>query len=308
MALHPKLERILPRLPTLPLEPELSALPVERVREMMNLCSSAPPLEMASVSDGRMDFSDRALGYRLYHPQVTPDAPALVYFHGGGFVLGSLDTHDHVCRRLAFDAGCAVLSVDYRLAPEHPFPAAAHDAYDSVAWVVDHASELGIDARRVAVGGDSAGGALSAVACLLARDRKGPPIAHQLLLYPVMDAACQTPSFDLHGRGYTLTSDFMRWLWRIYLGGHDGRSWLCSPLRAARFDGMPSATVITAEYDVLCDEGLDYVRALRDAEVDVAHLHADDLVHGFAAMWLALEPARDILAFAGRELSRALRT
>lgn len=290
-------------MPQLPLEPELSLLSVSELRRALNLSSSAPPRSVLRVEERELLLPGRTLRARLY-ANTAARVPVVVYFHGGGFVLGTLETHDHICRKLALDSGVAIVSVDYRLAPEHPFPAPVEDAYESVLFIAQHASEWGLDGHLLAVAGDSAGANLATVACLLARARKGPAIAHQLLIYPVTDAACDAPSYELYGRGFTLTSDLMRLMWRMYLAGQDGRAPYASPLRA-QLEGLPPATVITAEYDALRDEGVAYAERLRASGVDVVHRHESDLVHGFAAMWPSLEPAREALSFAAERLAQS---
>src|SRR5581483_3719120 len=210
-------------------------------------------------------------GFRRRHPDP--------HLHGGGWVLGSLETHDALCRSLARAVPAVVVAVDYRLAPEHKFPAAAEDAYAAPAW------EIGADARRVAVGGDSAGGNLAAVVSLMARDRGGPRLAHQLLVYPATDAGLEHASMRENADGYWLTRDMMAWFWNLYLGGaRDGGSPLASPLRAQDLRGLPPATVITAEFDPLRDEGEAYAARLRAAGVPVDLRRWDGMIHGFFAM------------------------
>ncbi len=295
-------------MPQLPLEPELSLLSVSDLRSILNLSSSAPPLPLTRVEERELPLNGRTLTARLYASHDARDLPVVVYFHGGGFVLGTLATHDHICRKLALESGLAILAVDYRLAPEHGYPAAIDDAYETVRYVAEHGAILGVDGARLAVAGDSAGGNLAAVACLMARDRGGPTVAHQLLIYPVTDAACEAPSYDVYGKGFTLTADLMRSMWRLYLRGADPSEPYASPLRAPSLERLPSATVITAEYDALRDEGIAYADRLRQSGVEVVHQHCADLVHGFAAMWPGLEPARTALTFAGQRLAQAFRT
>ncbi len=207
-----------------------------------------------------------ALGLRIYTPVEAggPGAlPVLVFFHGGGWVVGNLDTHDGLCRRLANAAGCLVVSVDYRLAPEARFPAAVDDAYAATRWVAARASSFGGDGTRLAVGGDSAGGNLAAVVSLLAHERGAPPLRFQLLLYPVTDFAFDTPSYRENGEGYLLTRANMEWYAGHYLrDGADRRHPHAAPLRAADVGGSPPTMVITAQYDPLRDEGEAY--AVRD--------------------------------------------
>jgi len=267
-------------MPQLPLEPELSLLSVAELRAALNVSSSAPPLPVAHVDEREVRLADRSLRVRTYVDREGSGLPIAVYFHGGGFVLGTLDTHE----------------------------AAIHDAYDSVAFLAEHADAWGFDGSRLAVVGDSAGGNLAAVTCLMARDRGGPSIAHQALIYPVTDAACVGASYDAYGTGFMLTTDLMRMMWRLYLDGQAGSEPYASPLRVPSLAGLPSATVVTAEYDALRDEGAAYAARLGEAGIDVAYRHCADLTHSFAAMWQSLDSARDALAFVAERLAFALRT
>ena len=219
---------------------------------------------------------------RSYHPSDTAETTgALVWIHGGGFVLGDLDTADSTCRTLANEAGVVVVSVDYHLAPEHPFPAAIDDVVAALRWVVEQSGQLGIDPDRLAVGGDSAGGNLTAVACQLARAAGGPAIAYQLLVYPVVDLSGDHPSHHENAEGYFLTLENMRWFSEQYLAGRDPASPRVSPLLAADLSDLPPAMVITAEFDPLRDEGIAYAEALEAAGVPVEHRHFDTEIHGF---------------------------
>lgn len=225
---------------------------------------------------------------RLYRPAGTEAAdvlPALVYYHGGGWLLGGLDSHDVVCRRFANAAKCRVVSVDYRMAPEHKFPAAVDDSAAATRYVFDNAASLGIDPSKVAVGGDSAGGNLAAVIALMARDGSLPPVAFQLLIYPATDMMMTSVSSQSVTTGVPLTSATMRWFIDHYLDqGTDGRDWRASPLRAADLAGTAQALVLTCAYDPLCDEGIAYARRLEREGVRVVHLHFSDQVHGFMSM------------------------
>jgi acetyl esterase len=234
--------------------------------------------------------------------------PLLVFFHGGGFVIGDIDTHDATCRGLAKAAHCIVVSVDYRLAPEHPFPAAPEDCYAATVWVADNAASLGGDGARLAVGGDSAGGNLAAVVALMARDRGGPALTHQLLIYPVIDHNFDTASYVENGRGYLLSREMMMWFWGLYLeDAGDGSKPYASPIRAEDLSGLAAATIISAEFDPLRDEGEAYARRLGDADVAVTARRYDGMVHGFFAMTAVLDRAREAVAFAAAELRRAWR-
>jgi acetyl esterase len=208
---------------------------------------------------------------------------ALVYFHGGGWVTGSIETHDGPARALARRAGIVVVSVDYRLAPEHPFPAAVEDAWAATQWVSSHAEELKLDAERIGVGGDSAGGTLATVAARMGRDH-AVPIALQLLLYPVTSATADTPSYSLYSSGYGLTRDAMEWYWKQYLGESDGSNPDASPARLADLRRLPRAIVVTAEADVLRDEAEAYAQRLFLATVETEGYRYDGMIHGFMRM------------------------
>ncbi len=245
---------------------------------------------------------------RVYAPAAGGPLPVLVYFHGGGWVVGGLGTHDGVCRALANRAQAMVVSVDYRLAPEHRFPAAAEDCYAATRWVAERAAELGADPRRLAVGGDSAGGNLAAVTALMARDRGGPRLCHQLLVYPVTDARFDTPSYVANAEGYFLTRAMMQWFWDHYVpAAADRTNPYCAPLAAPDLRGLPSATVITAEFDPLRDEGEAYAARLREAGVPVEAQRYDGIIHGFFGMGAMFEQAAAAIALASEQLRRAFR-
>jgi acetyl esterase len=253
-----------------------------------------------------------AIPLRLYRGQGAEAAvaqPALVFFHGGGWVIGDLESHDQVCRALANAARCLVVAVDYRLAPEHKFPAAVDDAVAATRWVSDNAARLGIDRRRVAVGGDSAGGNLAAVVALDARERAGPPILFQLLIYPATDLALGHPSHTRHAEQLPLRRTTMRWFVDHYLrDAGDVRDWRASPLRAQRFENLPPGLVATAGFDPLCDEGHAYARALQASGVPVTVQRFEGQIHGFLNMGRIVADAGRLVALAGEALQRAFRT
>ena len=219
-------------------------------------------------------------------------------------MIGNLDTHDSLCRHLANAAGCVVVAVDYRLAPEHKFPAAVEDCFAATSWVAREAAALGIDGERLAVGGDSAGGNLAAVVALLARDRGAPQLCCQVLLYPAVECGMIHASHERFAEGYLLTRPTMRWFYDHYLTGPtDVEDWRASPLRAPDLSGVAPAFVLTAGYDVLCDEGEAFVRRLQDAGVAVQARHYPDQIHGFLTMGKiirAAQPALDEIAAALR--------
>jgi acetyl esterase len=270
-----------------------------------------PSEEVASVVDRSIPGPQGEIPVRIYTPATgaAGDGPlgVLVFFHGSGFVIFDLDTHDHECRMLANLGRVVVVSVDYRLAPEHKFPAAVTDARAALHWVVDHAEGLGADPARLAVGGDSAGGNLAAVVAQVARDEGGPPIAFQLLVYPVTDLRGGHASRVENGKGYLLTTEVMQWFEEQYLNDDTDRTDpRASPLLAASFAGLPRALVITAEYDPLRDEGDEYAQRLQADGVEVAHHRYDGAVHGFFQLSATTDIGRRAVEEAGAALRTAL--
>jgi len=237
---------------------------------------------VASCEDLAIPSPHGAIPVRVFTPGAEAPRPVLVYFHGGGWVLGDLDAGHQFCRAIANAVGCTVISVNYRHAPEHRFPAAAEDCYAAVAWVAREGRALGVETTRLAVGGHSAGGNLAAVVAQMARDRDAPSIAFQLLIVPVIDHHFETVSYREHAEGYGLTADAMRWFWSQYLGApEDGRNPYASPLRAASLRGLPPAFVATAEYDPLRDEGDAYAARLRQDDVPTIHVRYAGMIHAF---------------------------
>lgn len=223
------------------------------------------------------------IAIRIYRPSPEQGLPVVLYLHGGGKVVGGLDSHDDICAELADRSGTIVVAVDYRLAPEHRFPAAFDDCWSVLEALAD--GDLGIGADRIVVAGDSAGGNLAAVVALMARDRSGPALRHQVLLYPVVDHDFDRPSYRANADGYLLTRDTMRWFWQQYVADPARRSeGYASPQRADKLEGLPSATVITAEYDPLRDEGEAYAERLRAAGVTTIAMRYDGQIHGFASL------------------------
>jgi acetyl esterase len=219
----------------------------------------------------------------------------LVYFHGGGWVLGDLESHDRVCRALANQAGCVVVSVDYRLAPEHVFPAGAEDCYAATKWVAENAASIGADGARLAVGGDSAGGNLAAVVSMMARDRGGPAINFQLLLYPVTDCALATPSQkEFANDGYVLSRADMEWFWKNYTDpiAEKNNPYAC-PLRAKDLSGLPPALVLTASHDPLRDEGERFAERLIAAGVKTTCTRYEGVTHGFVSFADGLDKGKE---------------
>jgi acetyl esterase len=234
----------------------------------------------------------QAIPYRVYRPSDEPVLPALVYFHGGGWVIGDLDTHEGICRALANSAGCAVFSVDYRLAPEHKYPAAADDCYAFTRWLAENSEAQGVDPGKIAVGGDSAGGNLAAVVALMARDSGSPSLCCQLLIYPVTDYSYETESYLENAEGYGLTLAGMTWFWNHYLAREsDGGESRASPIQAETLEGLPPAYVITAGFDPLRDEGDAYAARLIEAGVPVELDRYEGMIHGFCVYLGRLDQA-----------------
>jgi acetyl esterase len=263
---------------------------------------------VASATDRAIPGPFGAIPVRVYRPLgAGPEPlPVVAFFHGGGWVVCDLDSHDGICRAIANASGCLVASVDYRLAPEHRFPVPAEDAYAAIHWLGLHAAEIGGDGARLAVAGDSAGGNLAAVVSLLTRDRGGPALALQVLVYPVTDFRFDTESHRSIGPGYFLQSDEVRYYWHEYLADPaDGANPYASPLRAERLAGLPPALVITAEYDPLRDEGEAYARRLADAGVATVATRYDGMFHGFVSFLTLLPDGRRAITQIGDALRRA---
>lgn len=286
----------------------LEELSVEDARRRGGSAPVAAVVPFEDVADARdlVVPAKPPIPVRLYRPR-SETLPLLVYFHGGGWVLGSIAISDAFCRALANASGCAVLSVAYRLAPEHRYPAAVDDAYAATAWAAEHARELGIDPARLAVGGSSAGGNLAAVVALRARDRRGPRIAVQLLHVPVLDHDFTTPSYRANATGRGLTLAGMRWFWDHYLPDSARRAEPdASPLRAPDLHGLPPAIFVSAECDPLYDEGAAYAARLRDAGVAVTRLEYPGMVHSFMSWSSELPAARRAFDEIGAALRSAL--
>lgn len=287
--------------------PPLSEQTPEQVRVGIKLQRELVPVEpepVAQVVNRTIPGPAGEIPVRIYTPAGGGPFPALVFFHGGGWVICDLDTHDGLCRSLCNGAGCVVVSVDYRLAPEHKFPAAPQDCYAAMQWVAGHAAEINAIPGKLAIGGDSAGGNLTAVVAQMARDQGSPRLAFQLLIYPATDFDFDGPSIRENAEGYFLTRDDMIWFTNHYLtSDEDKKNPLASPLLAADLRGLPPALVITGEYDPLRDEGEAYGKRLKEAGVPVTLSRYDGVIHGF----LSIEPLTDKGKQAKEECAQALR-
>ncbi len=287
-ALHPQIRQVLSAMAEARLRPIEAMTPAE-AREQMEATArarKAEPLPVARVEERMAPGPAGEIRLRLYWPDAAGNLPAIVYYHGGGHVIGSLDTHDLVARNLCAGAGALVASVDYRMGPEHRFPAAVDDSFAALRWVHAHAASLGADPDRLGVHGDSAGANLAAVAALMARDAGGPKLRLQSLVYPVADYTMSGASYARYAEGYgILTKDAMAWFRGHYLRAPaDAEDWRASPLKAPSLRGAAPAIVITAECDVLHDDGESYADALRRAGVPVEHHDYAGMIHAFFGM------------------------
>lgn len=264
------------------------------------------PVEVDTVTNRTIPGPAGDIPVRIYHPGGGV-RPVLVYLHGGGYVVGDLDTHDPVCRKLCQEANLVVVSVDYRLAPEHPFPAAVDDTMAAVRWVAANAAEIGADADRLAVGGDSAGGNLTCVATQFARDEGGPDIKFQLLVYPATDKSLATQSHKELGEGYRLTRSMIDWFYDNYVPeGADINDPRLSPGKATSFANLPPAFVMTAGFDPLRDEAIEYADAMKAAGVPVQYRCYEGMIHGFFQMGGWLDVSREAVSDASVALKAAL--
>jgi acetyl esterase len=305
MSLHPQVAAVLARVERSPLPP-YHRVPPHVARRLYRDTRAALAPRPPELADTRLDVFDERIAVRSYRPVADEILPALVFFHGGGWTIGDLDTHDVLCRSLAAGARCAVFSVDYRLAPEHPFPAAVEDCFFATRFVAAHHAQLRIDPKRIAVGGDSAGGNLAAVVALMARDLGGPALVYQLLIYPATDQRCAHPSHDRNGQGYLLTREAIAYFRGAYLPDPASyEDWRASPLLAAHHGGLPPAFVLTAGYDPLVDEGRAYAERLAKSGVEAAYREYPDMVHGFVLFGGVVDAANAAVAECGDRLRGA---
>ena len=312
MRLDPDAERVLELFRTSGRPPVTALTPGEAREVYRTSCRLLGP-EPPAVAHVR-DLIARGSGYdiplRFYRGKDSADGPlpAIIFMHGGGFCIGDRDTHDTICRKLANASHCAVVSVEYRLAPEHKFPAAIEDCARAVAWIEKQASALAIDSERLAVGGDSAGGNLAAVLSHMARDGTLPPICFQLLLYPSLEMSMRHPSFQTDYARFPLNRDAVRYFHTYYLRNEDDQSdWRASPLRAKSFRELCPAFILTAGFDPLRDEASEYAGLLEENGVSVTWLHMSDQMHGFLTMGRIIRAADTALDLAAVALRRAFR-
>ena len=288
MPLHPALQAMLDKAADLP---PMQTVPITAIRatDLARYTIGVPKDDVASSEDRLIAGPGGQIPIRIYRPDTAGNRPIIVFFHGSGFCICSVETHDAMCRQICRRGQAVVVSVDYRLAPENKYPAGPEDCWSATLWAAAHAGELGADPARLAVCGDSAGATMAAVVAQRARDRRAPAIAAQILLYPVTDHySAARPSYSERGSGFGLTADGMKWFWDLYLPAPEaGAAPLASPMRAQSLAGLPRTYLITAEYDVLRDEGDAYADRLSKEGVHVDHKRYADMNHGFLN-WVGL--------------------
>ena len=295
MPLDPQAQAVMDQVASLGFPPAHTVSPQQaRANNLARPRAKGP--DVARVEDRSIPGPQSQLPIRIYTPEGSGPFPALVWFHGGGWVIGDLDTSDATARNLTLGSGCVVVSVDYRLAPETKFPGPAEDCYSATQWVAQNAATIQVDPGRIAVGGDSAGGNLAAAVSLMARDRGGPSIEFQLLVYPVTERDFATRSYTENADGYQLSRDGMIWYWDHYLqNDSDASNPYAAPLLASDLSGQPPALVITAEYDPLRDEGEAYAQKLTAAGVRTTSTRYDGMIHGFFAMGAVVDKGKQAM-------------
>jgi acetyl esterase len=308
MPLDPEARTLLDAIEQLGVKPvEELTVPEARLQARAFLDLQGPPQEVASVAHRFIPGPTADIPVRIYTPEGTGPFPAVVYFHGSGWVILNVELVDPTMRSLANSTGCVVVAVNYQKAPEHKFPVPFDDCFAATTWVAENAAELGIDPARLAVAGDSAGGNLAAAVCLRARDEGGPALAFQLLVYPATDYGWDKPSAIENAEGYRLQRESMRWFWSHYMNDpSDGDNPYVSPLRAPDLSGLPPAFIVTAEFDPLRDDGELYAERLRDAGVPVKYTCYDGMIHGFYFMLGVLGQAKLLHDEIGAEVRAAL--
>ncbi|HEX7131813.1 MAG TPA: alpha/beta hydrolase [Iamia sp.] len=310
MPVVPEIQALLDQLAAAPLAMDEIDPPTMRVLYAALAATDGEPVVVGSATDVAVPGPAGAIPARIYRPDTRDAAPVLVWYHGGGWVIGNVETSDATARKLCQRAGVVVVSVDYRLAPEDPYPAATDDAWAALGWVAEHIGDHGGDATRLAVGGDSAGGNLAALVAIRARDEGGPVLRHQLLVYPATDLTMTHPSIEENGEGYFLTAATMRWFADHYLGADrshgDPTTPAVSPLFVDDLAGVAPAQVLTAEFDPLRDEGDAYAARLAAAGVPVEHVPGPGLIHGFFAMGQISPDADKAASLAADRLRDAL--
>ena len=305
--LHPQTEALLETLGA-GITPPTFTLSVAEGREMLDeLFIDPDPEPVGEVVETAIQGPAEPIPLRIYAPEAEGPHPVLVFFHGGGWVRGSLEGYDGLCRRLANRSDALVVSVDYRRAPEDPFPAGFEDCYAATEWAAEYAADLGGDPDRIAVGGDSAGGNLTAAVTLAARDRDGPDLDHQLLIYPAVNSPLvrHFDSYEENESGYLLELDSVEWYLEQYVDDADHGNQYAFPLRARDLSGLPPATVVTAGFDPIRDEGIAYAERLTEDGVDVEHMHYESQIHAFVSLYEHLDDGVEAIDQVGEQLRAA---
>lgn len=307
MSVHPQVAQYLEEVAKIEVPPFEEMTP-ELIRSTLTP-SPEPHFPAKNIENLTLSINDAHIPIRLYTPQYkhedsVPELPALVFFHGGGWVMGTLDAYDGVCQDLAGTAGCKIISVDYRMAPEYPYPVPFEDAYAATEWISSNASDLEIDQDNIAVGGDSAGGNLAAAVALKARQSKSLNLVYQMLVYPVTNYQFDTESYQKYGINYFLTKRAMEWFWDQYLPDESaGREVFASPLRCKDLSGLPDSLVITAGYDPLYSEAVQYAEQMRQSGNSVEHINYEDMIHGFFRRSDLYDRAFEAVQLAGQKLN-----
>ncbi len=310
MSLDPQAQNLLDKVEQAGIPPYETMEPVVARQYYEKACDLARgnPPQLFEVKNISIPGPRSELPAIYYRARQADSLPILVYFHGGGYTIGSPTSHDSVCRHLCLEADCIVISVDYRLAPEHPFPAAIDDAFAATQWVSEQARALGGDPERIGVGGDSAGGNLSASVCLQAKLETGPKLAFQLLIYPGTDMTQSFSSHETFGQGYLLTSSLIAWFYQNYMPNEpDNTQWRTSPLHANDHSELPPAFVLTAGFDPLQDEGKAYAEKLKAAGVPVSYSHYEGMLHGFITQPGFIDKAREAISECASHLKNAFK-
>jgi acetyl esterase len=305
---HPQAREVLAMMDAQNTPPTYGVTPAIAREQFRRLTAEMPATEVGDVAEFAIEGAAGPIPIRAYVPAGEGPFPVLVYYHGGGWVIGGLDEYENLTSALCAGAEAVVLSVDYRLAPENPFPAQLADAYAALEWAAEYAGHVSGDPDRVAVGGDSAGGNLAAAVSLLSRDRDGPDIAHQSLVYPAVASPVihDFDSYEENAEGYFLEWESVQWFYDKWLPNElHARNEYAAPLLARDLSGLPSATVVTAGFDPIRDEGIAYADRLAEADVPVHHEHYDDMIHGFASMTELLDASHAAIDVVAAEVAGA---
>ena len=310
MSVHPQVAEYLEEVAKVDI-PSFEEMTPELIRSTLTP-SPEPHLPAQKIENLKLAINSAEIPIRIYTPANRQDvsvskSPALVYFHGGGWVMGTLDAYDGLCQDLAGTSGCKIISVDYRMAPEYPYPIPFEDAYAATEWISNNAHDFEIDQARIAVGGDSAGGNLATAVALKARQSTSLSLAYQMLVYPVTNYQFDTESYLKYGTNYFLTKRAMEWFWDQYLPDESaGREFYASPLRCKDLSGLPDAMVITAGYDPLYSEAVQYVEQMRQSGNHVEHINYEDMIHGFFRRSDLYDRAFEAVQLAGQKLNEVL--